>query len=240
MPATTAKRSGSEGKQKESRNQLKKFIKFFIGVALLPACLGITVGTYRIYFRDMAILREQFWFFAGFAAYVVVYSILQNPIKTYVFGHELSHAIWTWLFRGKVLGFQAGASGGSVTVTKSNTFISLAPYFFPIYTVLTIAAYLIAKTFWKVEPYYEVYRFVLGFTWAFHLILTVYALLKDQDDARENGTFFSVVFIYFLNVLALGLLLVYMSDSVTLDSYFRRVWEQIGQQYTRIFSLSRL
>ena len=237
MPATSTKSSGSETKKKESRNHIAKFIKFLVGVALLPACLGITVGTYRLYFNDLSIVREQFWFFAGFAAYVVIYSILQNPIKTYVFGHELSHAIWTWMFRGKVLGFRAGASGGSVTVSKSNVFISLAPYFFPIYTLFTIVAYRVAKTFWKVEPYYEAYRFLLGFTWAFHLILTVYALLKDQDDARENGTFFSVVFIYIANVLVLGLLLVYLSEHVMLGEYFSRIGNQIALQYTRIFEL---
>ncbi|MBI4711019.1 MAG: hypothetical protein HY767_00935 [Candidatus Omnitrophica bacterium] len=173
-------------------------------------------------------MKEQFWFFAGFVAYVIVYSILQNPIKTYVFGHEFTHAIWTWMFRGKVLSFRAGGSGGSVTVSKSNVFISLAPYFFPVYTVLTMAAYLTAKAFWKVEPYFEIYRFILGFTWAFHLILTAYVLIKGQEDVKENGAIFSAIFIYLANVLVLGFLFVYLSDYVTLGEYCGRSWDLIS------------
>ena len=238
MSTSTARRAAPQAKRQESRQSIAKFFKFFIGIALIPACLGISFATWRIYLSQFIILREQLWFIAGFAAYVLIYSILQNPIKTYVFGHELSHAIWTWMFRGKVTGFHAGASGGSVTVSKSNVFISLAPYFFPVYTILAITAYFIAKAFWKVEPYFEVYRFVLGFTWAFHCVLTVYVLVKGQEDVRENGSVFSVFFIYFTNVLCLGLLWVYLSDHVTLAEYFRRVWEEIGFQYARVFSLS--
>ncbi len=239
MASATTKRA-PEAKKREAKADIYKFFKFFIGVAMLPACLGISVAAYRIYFSDLSFLREQFWFFAGFAAYVLIYSILQNPIKTYVFGHELTHAVWAWMFRSKVMSFQAGASGGSVTVSKSNVFISLAPYFFPMYTVLTMAAYFALKTFWKVEPYFEAYRFLLGFTWAFHFILTVYVLLKGQDDVHENGTFFSIVFIYFANVLCLGLLWVYLSDQITLSEYFRRMWDAVGFQYARVFSLTRL
>ena len=239
MSTTYAKSAGSQGKQKESRNFLAKFIKFFIGIGLIPACLGITVGTYRLYFSHLTIVREQFWFLAGFAAYVLVYSVLQNPIKTYVFGHELTHAIWTWMFRGKVMSFNAGSSGGSVTVSKTNVFISLAPYFFPVYTAMAIVVYLAARTFWKVESYFDVYRFVLGFSWAFHLILTAYVLLKGQEDVRENGAVFSAFFLYLTNVLCFGLLWVYLSDHVTLGEYFRRIWDQIGLQYARILNFSR-
>lgn len=239
MSTYTARRAAPQAKRQESRQGIAKFFKFFVGIALIPACLGISIATWRIYFSQLCILREQLWFIAGFAAYVLIYSILQNPIKTYVFGHELSHAIWTWIFRGKVTGFRAGASGGSVTVSKSNVFISLAPYFFPVYTVLTIAVYLIAKAFWKVEPYFEAYRFVLGFTWAFHGVLTIYVLIKGQEDVRENGSVFSIFFIYFANALCLGLLWVYLSEYVTLAEYFHRAWDQIGFQYTRVFSVGK-
>ncbi len=231
MSISTARRAAPQAKKQESHQSILKFFKFFIGIGLIPACLGITIATWRIYLSQAIILREQLWFIAGFAAYVLIYSVLQNPIKTYVFGHELSHAIWTWIFRGRVTGFHAGASGGSVTVSKSNVFISLAPYFFPVYTVLTMAVYFVAKAFWKVETYFEAYRFALGFTWAFHCVLTVYVMMKGQEDVRENGSVFSLFFIYFANALCLGLLWVYLSDHVTLAEYFRRVGEQVVSEY---------
>ncbi len=240
MSPYTLRRAEPKAKKQDAWQTIAKFVKFFVGIALIPACLGISIATYHLFFTQFVILREQFWFLSGFAAYVLIYSILQNPIKTYVFGHELSHAIWTWMFRGKVLGFRSGASGGSVTVSKTNVFISLAPYFFPVYTVLAVGVYLIAKAFWKVEAYFEVYRFVLGFSWAFHLVLTVFVMLKGQEDVRENGSFFSVIFIYFANVLCLGLLLVYLSEHVMLGEYFGQLWDHISFQYVRTISLTKL
>jgi hypothetical protein len=235
MPAAVEKPAKAKRKDSSSKSVgILKIIKVLVGVALIPACIGLSVGSYELYISNAKILREQFWFFAGLLSYILIYSVFQNPIKTYVIGHELSHAVWTWLFRGKVMGLRAGASGGSVIVSKSNVFISLAPYFFPFYTALSIASYLVLRSFWPVEQFYEAYRFILGFTWSFHLLLTIYAIMKGQDDLKENGTFFSLIFIYCANVLCLGLLWVYLSDLVTLGQYFGLIWDRIDVQYGRL------
>ena len=70
---------------------------------------------------------------SGAACWVVIYSLLPKPMWVYVFGHELTHVLWTWLFGGRVTKFKATPKGGHVVVTKSNFLISLAPYFFPTY-----------------------------------------------------------------------------------------------------------
>ena len=80
---------------------------------------------------------------SGAACWVVIYSLLPKPMWVYVFGHELTHALWTWLFGGKVKKFKASAKGGHVIVTKNNFLISLAPYFFPVYAALVVGCLLI-------------------------------------------------------------------------------------------------
>lgn len=235
-----AKKDGGGGGKLSGQKDIYKFIKFVVGILLIPACVGATIAFYRLFFVRENIIKTQFWFLAGFIVYVIIYSIFQNPIKTYVYGHELSHAIWTWLFKGKVKNFSASAEGGSVTVSKTNFLISLAPYFFPFYTFLAFVAYLVIISFWRIDrAYFNVFKFVLGFTWAFHFVLTVFVMLKDQDDIKENGAIFSIFFIYLANVVVLGCLLIYLSREVTIERFVSSMIFNIKAQYTYILKLAR-
>src|SRR5258706_1741260 len=70
---------------------------------------------------------------SGAACWLVIYLLLPKPMWVYVFGHELTHALWTWLFGGRVRKFKASSEGGEVVISKNNFLITLAPYFFPVY-----------------------------------------------------------------------------------------------------------
>ena len=48
---------------------------------------------------------------AGAACWIVVFLLLPKPMWVYVFGHELTHAVWTWIFGGSVKRIQ-GRRGG--------------------------------------------------------------------------------------------------------------------------------
>ena len=61
----------------------------------------------------------------GAACWFTVYALLPKPMWVYVFGHELTHALWTWLFGGKVKKFKVSALGGHVVITKSNFLIAI-------------------------------------------------------------------------------------------------------------------
>ncbi|MFC2149378.1 hypothetical protein ACFLQ8_01630 [Candidatus Auribacterota bacterium] len=233
---------GDKGSGKVHKERdIFKFVKFIIGILIIPACLGISLSFYRLFFVNSHFFQNHFWFAAGFVGYVVIYSIFQNPIKTYVYGHELTHALWTWLFRGKVKGFSANEDGGSVTVTKSNFLISLAPYFFPIYTFLAVCLYLVAISFWRVgSTGRDVFQFILGFTWAFHFVLTVFVMMKEQSDIKENGVVFSVFFIYLTNLIVLGLLFVFLSQEISLERFCVNTMDKVEAQYLYLLRLGRM
>ena len=55
---------------------------------------------------------------AGAACWVTIYLLLPKPMWLYVVGHELTHAVWVWLFGGAVKKFKASAKGGHVIITK--------------------------------------------------------------------------------------------------------------------------
>jgi hypothetical protein len=121
----------------------------------------------------------------------------------YVFGHELTHALWTWLLGGKVKKFKASAKGGHVVVTKNNFVIALAPYFFPFYAVLLMLLFLTGRWLWKWEHYAVWFHLLLGASYGFHVTLTWHILKSTQSDITEQGHLFSAVIIFLGNVCVL-------------------------------------
>lgn len=189
-----------------------KFIKMLVGLGLIPFCWAASMAVYKLYQASVASAATAGWeswaLPAGFVAWVAVFFLLPRPMRTYVLGHELTHALWAVLMGGRVGKMKVGKSGGHVELSKTNFIITLAPYFFPFYTVLVIAAYYLASLWLDVEPYRSWWLCAVGFTWSFHLTFTVHVLAQRQPDVQEHGRLFSHVAIYAANVLVLGLWMV--------------------------------
>ena len=135
----------------------------------------------------------------------------------YVFGHELTHTIWTWIFGGRVKGFRISASGGYVETTRSNALIALAPYFFPIYVWLVILVTALLGIFLDTSHYAFWIHFAIGAAYAFHCTLTCHALSMEQTDITRSGRFLSFTIIATGNgaVLLAGIPLVTSQVGVT-------------------------
>jgi len=215
-----------------------RLIKFLLALAILPACWGSLLGFVDTVYYDVSFFDAQWPFLLGFVVYAMLSMVWTQPLRTYVFGHELAHAMWVWIFRGKVKGFSVSQKGGQVNTTKTNFIIALAPYFFPVYSIFIILFYLLIRSFWTVTPYFKVMVFLLGMSWAFHLIMTVYALFKDQEEVRQTGVAFSLVLIVFLNVLLLGGFLSFTSPTLTLELFLTTISKEIQVQYTQLLQMT--
>ena len=188
--------------------------KFLIGLLLLPLCLALSMTLWRA----IVILAQSptrlpllhaFAGVSGIVLWAVIWIFLPPLTRTYVLGHELTHALWTMLFGGKASGLKVGERGGSVRVSKNNAWITLAPYFFPLYTFIVALVWLLSA--WlvpAVKPYAPIFVFWVGMTWSFHLTFTLRFLAYNQPDVREHGRLFSYALIYALNVLSIGAALV--------------------------------
>lgn len=212
---------------------LLRVVKFLAGLLLVPACAGATMALYH---DLLGPLRSQVWFLAGFIAFVLIFAIFQQPIKTYIFGHELTHAFWILLFRGEVTAFSASSKGGQVEGTKGNFLIALSPYFFPVYTILLIGLYFAGRLFWEPQRFTEAFIFLIGFTWAFHIILTISVLIKGQTEVKKNGYLFSVAVIYLMNILVLGLLLTFICPDFGVRELAAALRANISSAYARFGS----
>ena len=181
------------------------FLRLLTGLALLPMCWGVL----RTLFDAIVLSAgasgiasaETLSLLAGIAAFALAWMALSHPVKMYVLGHELTHALWGLLFGARPSDVRVSVSGGSVRLTKSNLLITLAPYFFPFYTFLVIVVALITYAFLRPLPYLPLWMFLIGFTWSFHVLFTLETLGQRQPDVRLYGRIFSWTFIFLVNIL---------------------------------------
>src|SRR5438105_4725269 len=201
-----------------------RWVKFVVAIFLLPLCAILTQTFFTVFARAAMIQRlwaaQEFWFFSlGALLWMIAFIGLPRPILLYVFGHELTHAFWVWLMGGRVSRFHIGREGGHVVTDRTNFWIALAPYFFPIYSILAIAIYGALSLFYNVQPYGRLLYAVIGATWAFHLTFTCWMIPKNQTDLRDHGTFFSLVIINLLNLTLLSVMLILASPRITFVSF---------------------
>jgi len=201
-----------------------RWVKFVFAVFLLPVCVVLTETFFTVFARATMTQRlwagQEFWFFSlGAVLWLIAFVGLPRPVLLYVFGHELTHALWVWLMGGRISRFRVSSEGGHVVTNRTNFWIALAPYFFPIYSILAIAIYGGLSLFYNVQPYGRLLYAIIGATWAFHLTFTCWMIPKNQTDLRDHGTFFSLVVIYLLNLTLLSVMLILASPRITFMSF---------------------
>ncbi len=214
-----------------------KFFKMLIGIALLPMGWAVSVAVYSLYQNsiDPAVAGLEGWALPiGFLLWIALFFLLPRPFRTYVLGHELTHALWALMMGGRVGKIKVGKAGGHVEVSKSNFLITLAPYFFPFYTFIVITLYFLAGIWLEVEAYRAWWLGAVGFTWAFHLTFTIHMLTQRQPDVQEHGKIFSYTVIYLMNVLLIGIWVV-LVGSPTFGQFGQLLTEKTSTTYHQTF-----
>jgi hypothetical protein len=180
-----------------------KWIKFIIAVLLLPVCAGAARALWLVLRGGYGADTVWIPLLAGAACWVVIFFLLPKPMWIYVFGHELTHALWTWLFGGQVKKMKVTSSGGHVVISKTNFVIALAPYFFPVYTAIVIGVFALGNLIWNWRDYLVLFHLFVGAAYAFHVTLTFHTLQTRQSDITSQGWLFSAVMIFLGNVCVL-------------------------------------
>ncbi len=179
------------------------FLRFLLGLFLLPVCWAVTVVLLGV-LASCGLTQSALSFLGGVAAFAACWLLLSHPVRTYVLGHELTHALWGLLFGAVPSRLRVGEKGGSVNLTKDNFLITLAPYFFPFYTFIVLLVAFIVRCFVQPLPWLPLWVFLVGFTWAFHVLFTIQSLFQTQPDVMQYGRLFSWTFIYVANILLIA------------------------------------
>ncbi len=188
---------------------MARFLRFLIALATLPFCVALGKAMWTAAFapeelRSMGgVPSGALAFGGGFAVFLLLALVCPAPMRTYVLGHELTHALWGLAFGARVSNIKVASSGGSVLLSKSNVWITLAPYFFPFYTAVVAIIALVTRIFVDPLPWLPAWIFAFGFTWCFHVFFTIHALFQRQPDVLEYGRLFSWSFIWIANALGI-------------------------------------
>ncbi len=212
-----------------SKSKSLKPLKLVVGILLLPCCVAITITFLHqlgVMGRGGGLLRD--WRFLclalGFILWLVIYMVMAPPTRVYVFAHEATHVVWGWVMGARMRNFKARKHSGSVTLSKTNFLITLAPYFFPFYCMVAIAVYLLGDFVFDWQKQFPLLCIAIGLGWGFHVTYTVETLSHKQTDVTSNGWLFSMAIIYWINFLVLSLLLTSVATHGSVKVFFRFLW----------------
>jgi hypothetical protein len=252
-PAVREQRQARREKPDVARNPARMSerehlgLKKWIGILFLAPIAFITILTlfemgWRLVTRHGIWQTEEFRFFGlGLLVWTLMFGVARiRPVRLYVFGHELSHALVALCSGGKIYKFEFNAQGGYVETNKTNTWISLAPYLIPLYSLFVMMIFGIAAHFTDLHTTHQfsifgqaipfkfdrLFYICLGLTWAFHITYTILALRAEQSDLTRNGEFFSIMLIAVINAALLMLMFVSASPhpELGLAQTFRCWW----------------
>jgi hypothetical protein len=214
-----------------------KWVKMIIAILLLPVCAGAATTLWQVLRACGEADTTLVPILAGAACWIVIYLLLPRPMWIYVFGHELTHALWTWVFGGQLKRFRVTSKGGEVVVSKTNFLIALAPYFFPLYAVLVVTVFVLGHWLWNWRDFLPWFHLLVGAAYAFHVTLTAHVLRTRQSDITGQGYLFSAVVIFLGNVLVLLIGLPLLTARVDLRTMFGWWWEGTAGAALRLGSM---
>jgi hypothetical protein len=185
-----------------SKKKLKKLMLSAVRTGVIAFLVFCITSLLLVILRHLPRLdygsKGFLFFLGGFAGYILIHTLFYKFHFMHVISHELTHALWTKFFGGKVRDIFVSEKGGRVTINKSNFLINLAPYFFPLYTILFLILSYVIK-----DSYLPFIDLMIGASLGFHLLLTFHSIHATQSDLKESGYVFSVMFIVFMNLALL-------------------------------------
>ncbi len=218
---------------------LLRLLAWMVTVLLLPSCWGamLAFGTHlpAAFFASgtgsYLPATEGWVFLAGVAAYSVWHR-LKPPEFLYAFVREFTQLAFALLTGKKVSSFEVGRGSGKVGLSGTNPLITLAPYFFPLLTVVVLL--LGALLNWALAYGWipQAVAFLSGFTLCLHVLMTLRALGASQPDLARGGRVFSWVFIFFLDLVCIGgATLVSVGGWGMAVSYASSIWSESWDVY---------
>jgi hypothetical protein len=172
--------------------------KSVFGILLLPFCAGFLSAFSREIFHYKLVGYGEIAFLSGALTYTALHFFVMKPRFLSTLAHEVTHVLWGLAFKAQVKELKIRGDGGYVNLSKANSAIRLAPYFFPTLTVLALLT-----TFFLRHEYLIWVYFFVGFTLALHIISAWESLTLRQPDIMKSGVIFSLPLIFIANLIVI-------------------------------------
>lgn len=215
----------------QERDLGQRFTSYLKAFLLLPILL-LTGYTLLQPTQDLSFM-QQFWrsrelFFFGLGIFLMLgwfYSRLfsHHFLYLYVLGHEVTHALFVYLSLGWVSKLSVSTTGGYILTNKSNLLIALSPYFIPFWSLIVVVAGLLIHHWLPIPHADELLLLLLGGSWCFHAVWTLWMLPRDQPDLQEHGRIYSLSIILLANMILLTVMACLLSPDLRLLD-FASLW----------------
>jgi hypothetical protein len=165
----------------------------------LPALADVLIKTITSHVASME------WFFYGALAFSVLWLMFFRRRGWFVtLEHELTHCVFAIILGNRVTNLTAGVDGGKMTFTGTdNWLLTIAPYFFPTFTIGLLGLSHLGST-----PFSDELLFLFGFTLAYHILSTFAETSFQQPDLQQVGLLFSSIFLPGANLASYNVVLV--------------------------------
>lgn len=217
----------------------QKILRTLAGILLIPVAIGAgkafctSVAEISL-FSGVLRLFER-----GVLVYLLIHVMVFRPIYLYVLGHEFVHVLATWFTGGKVMSFKVAPSGGNVVTSKTNFFIELSPYFVPIYTIAAGLVFMVLGMMGRqTASASSTFIFTVGFTMAFHFVMTSEVLRMEQPDIIKSGFIFSLVLIFVANLIVIMAVFSPIFSQLSFISFLKSSAANSWELYRTIYATS--
>lgn len=216
----TSKTSGSKRSKRAASSPVssvgRRASRWFWSAFLTPlavGCLWTLLDLVRLSGNQLG-----FWipYLCGVVSWLILFLTIPSGRWMYVLGHELTHALAALMSGGKVRSLRIHSSGGEVVVTRANSLVVLAPYFFPFYSMLWLFGWWTASWIVDIQPWKFGFFWGCGMTYAFHVIWTGRIIRQRQPDLEREGWVFSGVLIVAIHGLLAVVTLTWLTEAVNL------------------------
>jgi hypothetical protein len=181
---------------------MPKWMKLLLSPLWLPLAGAAGVALWQQAVIAPAPGAREAIFMGGMAIYFLVVMVARERGRSFAhtFEHELTHLVAGLLFLQSPSKFRVGKHTGETELTGSNWFISLAPYFLPLWALLPLLLLPLMNAAGTLTA-----LGALGFLYGLHLYSTLYEFGFYQTDVTAHGKTFSLLCVVALNALVLGL-----------------------------------
>jgi hypothetical protein len=213
-----------------------KIFKFILGILFIPFCFGGSIGLYRQITNIPAPSTSQFSFLLGVVLYTLIHIFIYKPQRIYTFGHEIIHALLSWISGGKVKSIKVSKEGGEVKTDKVNFITLIGPYIIPLYPLLFSLVFFVLNASYRLDDaYFRIFLFVMGFSLSMHILMTAEVLRKIQPDLIKAGYLFSITFIYLINIIIIAFVLSRIFEAFYFKDFIISSYEFTRDIFLRIY-----
>jgi len=185
-------------------NRSINFLKYPIALTFTFLTLEFVNVLFSIFieiYQDFMIYQN---FFMGMGAYIIGTILFKTQKGNWflTIEHELTHTLFALLTFHKIIDFKASDKHGGYMqysgVGGGNWLITIAPYFFP-----TFSMFIIVFIYFFEPKFYSFLVMLLGYSTLYHIHSTYYETTLSQPDIKEVGLIFSFLFLPGANLLVL-------------------------------------